>query len=296
MYHSKIISILLFAVSLFYIGCSETVAPVDDNSINIKFPIGKKAIYATGVYVGDSVDSLTPLGINIFALQFNSVSPKNDGVEYVGDIEIYNPLISGTDVYQDSGKIVVSVDDKWVLFQNSDIIGSGMIFLKRGEEVTDTTLVPTLLNNQFPVFPPKITPNTQYSVYRPASEESDTMRFIAGQRDFDVQNFAEWSDIYGSNKGLFYKTKHSIFDINLVLNFNGIIDERGVVVSSFPFKTVISSTEFPDGGDSVMTHSINRRIVDFIEPENVKDLSWYYNYVFENGLVFVEDKQSGIGR
>ncbi|MCF6269062.1 MAG: hypothetical protein L3J41_05080 [Melioribacteraceae bacterium] len=284
MHKSKIISILLLSASLFYIGCSETLVPPTDNSINIEFPIGKKAIYATGVYLGDSVDSLTPLGINIFSLQFNSVSPKTDGVEYIGEIEIYNPLISGTDVYQDSGKIVVSVDDKWVLFQNSDILGSGMIFMKRGAVIADTTLFPTSLNYQFPIFPKRITPNTQYSVYRPGSTDS---KFIAVQRDFDVKNYTDWNDIYGNIRGLYYETKHIIPDINWELNITGILDSKGVVVSSFPFKTVISSAEFPDGGDSVMTHSINRRIVDFTEPENVKDLLWYYDYVLENGLTYI---------
>ncbi len=290
----KIVILLpLILVVLFFTACAESVTPpVEDNSISIKFPIGKKAVYAVGVYSGD-VDSLETMFINIYSLQFDTVLTKENGLEYIGKVEytgrsLLDSITSLSDLGKTSGKIVVSIDNKWVLFQQSEVSGSAQIFMKRETNSTDTTLTPTLLENQFPVFPKKIEPNTFYSVYRPVS--ADTSRFLAVQRDFNVKDYTEWNDIYGNEKGLFYSTEHILkFSQDLILNFVGIIDEKGVVVSNYTLKTVISTIENPSGGDSLIVHTINRRIVDFTEPENVKELSWYADYVIENGLELLEE-------
>ena len=283
----------LILVVLFITSCSESVTPpVEDNSINIKFPIGKKAVYAIGTYSGE-VDSMETMFLNIFSLQFDSVLTKENGLEYIGKVEytgrsLIDSMTSIADFGPTSGKIVVSVDEKWVLFQQSEVMASAQIFLKRSSDDTDTTLTPTLLENQFPVFPKKIEPNTFYSVYRPVS--ADTSQFLAVQRDFDVKDYTEWNDIYGNEKGLFYKTEHILkFGQDLILNFTGIIDEKGVVVSNYTIKTIISTRDNPSGVDSVTIHTINRRILDFTEPENVKELSWYADYVIENGLELLEE-------
>lgn len=290
----NIMSVILILIALVYVACSESIAPqLNDNSINIEFPIGKKAVYAVGVYSGD-VDSLETMFINIYSLQFDTVLTKENGVEYIGKVEytgksLMDSITSISDLDKTSGKIVVSVDNKWVLFQQSEVSGSAQIFMKMNINDTDTTLIPTLAENQFPIFPKNIKPNTFYSVYRPIS--ADTSRFLAVQRDFDVKDYTEWNDIYGNEKGLFYSTEHILkFSQDLILNFVGIIDEKGVVVSNFTLKSVISTIENPSGGDSLTTHTINRRIVDFTEPENVKELSWYADYVIENGLELLEEE------
>ncbi|MBU0473328.1 MAG: hypothetical protein KKF62_04125 [Bacteroidetes bacterium] len=294
MHQFKIISVSFVLTSLFYFGCSNSVTPpIDNNSINIEFPINKKAVYAIGLYEGDLVDSLKPLGVNIFSLQFDTVITKADGLEYIGNIELYYSILDsslGTGAeFNSSGSIKVSVDNKWVLFQHSEIIESGSIFMKQTSILTDTTLIPTLLNNQFPVFPKKITPNTYYSVYRP---DDDTSYFIGVQRDLDVIDYVEWNDIYGNSRGLYYTTEHVLkFGNDMLLNFRGIIDKNGVVTSVITFEnSVISTINNPDGGDTVNVHQINRRIIDFTEPENVKELFWYADYVLENGLVYLEEK------
>ncbi|NOX66091.1 MAG: hypothetical protein GXO85_09940 [Chlorobi bacterium] len=297
----KIVILLpIIIVILFFTACSESVtSPVENNSISIKFPIGKKAVYAIGTYSGN-VDSMEIMFMNIYSLQFDTVLTKGNGLEYIGKVEytgksLMDSITSISDLGPTSGKILVSVDEKWVLFQQSEVLGSGQIFLKRDAINTDTTLTPTMLENQFPVFPKKIEPNTFYSVYRPVSADSmylrPSPRFLAVQRDLDVKDYTEWNDIYGNEKGLYYKTEHVIkIGDDLILNFVGIIDEKGVVVSNYTLKTVISTSEDPSGGDSITTHTINRRIVDFTEPENVKDLSWYADYVIENGLEFLDEK------
>ncbi|MDA3861703.1 MAG: hypothetical protein PF445_10785 [Melioribacteraceae bacterium] len=294
MKHSKIISILFILTSIFYFGCSESLTPpIDDNSINIEFPIGKKAVYAVGLYEGESVDSLQAWGVNIFSLQFDTVLTKTDGIEYIGNIELFYSILDsnlGTGAeFNSSSSIKVSIDEKWVLFQNSNIIGSSSIFMKRNSILSDTTLFPTFANNQFPVFPKKIIPNTFYSVYRPIAVDST---FLAAQRDFVVKDFAEWNDFYGSNSGLYYTTEHVLkFENEMEFDFKGIIDERGVVISVFTLENfVLSTVQNPDGEDTVTVHKINRRIVDFTEPENINELSWYSDYVLENGLKYLEEK------
>lgn len=283
-----IISLLFIITNLFNIGCSESLTPpINDESINIEFPIGKKAVYAIANCIGD-IDSLELEFVQIFSLEFDSVVSKFDRVEYVGKIENLNKSFLSEDsnkVYRDFSpeKIIVSIDDKWVLFQHSENYNSSMIFMKRASIETDTTSFPSHNLSQFPIFPKKITKNTFYSIYRPG----DDSLYIGVQRNFDVKNSIDWNDIYGTDKGLYYTTEHNIkFDDDLIFNFKGIIDARGIVTSIIRFDDMVRSTiNNPMGGDTITVHQINRRIVDFTEPENIKELSWYADLVRENGLV-----------
>ena len=294
MHKSKFISLIIIITSLLYLGCSETVTPPPEpNSIQIEFPIGKTAIYANGVYEGDSIDSLQLLGLNVFSLQFDSIITKSNGIEYIGNIGFYTISHGGNDsldneFYTEPVKIVVSVDDDWVLFQYSENYNSGLIFLKRNLLVSDTTIIPTFYNNQFPVFPSEIFPNRNYSVFRP---KDDSIRFLGVQRNFDVRDYSKWNDIYGDAEGLYYSTEH-ILHINddFTLYFRGIIDSKGVLISSYSKEMELFSAESPVPSDTVTVHQINRRIVDFTEPENIKELSWYSDYVLENGLSILEEQ------
>ncbi len=283
--------IVLFSLVLLVNGCNENITPpVNEDTIVINFPIGKKAVYAVGTYF-ENKDSLSSQYLSIYSLQFDAVQIKDNVTEYVGRVEEYNKLFNNPDSIfiggnqKGTGEITVSIDNKWVLFQHSDVIGSYQIFMKRNSTTTDTTLIPTLLASQFPTFPKTITSNTNYSIYRPGSDSF----FIPVQRDFEVHEAKTWTDIYGSSKGLYCKTEHHI--LSLVINFNAIIDSNGIVTSRSTMEDMIISTfEYPNGIDTVTSHTINRRIVDFTEPENIKDLSWYADYVSEHGLSFLEDQ------
>ena len=214
---------------------------------------------------------------------------NSTGIEYIGLEEVYYTQLSENGIFesQESGNIVVSVDDKWVLFQHSEFISGGQIFLKRNSILTDTTLIPTRLENQFPLFPKIVTPNTHYSVYRPGD---DSLYFLGVLRDLEVKDFVEWTDFYSSDRGLYYKTNHTIPNFNFEIEFNGIIDSKGIIVSRYSIELLNTSPESPDISDTVIAHTINRRIVDFTEPENIKELSWYADYVKENGLTYLEEK------
>ncbi len=283
--------VVLILIGLLNTGCSENLTPpIDDNSIDIEFPIGKKAVYAVGSHEGDKdSDTLEMLSISIFSLQFDSVITKTNAIEYIGQVVCYNSNLLENDSSeyvpiggQYAGNIVVSIDDKWVLFQESEVMGSAQIFMKRASTETDTTEIPTLHYNQFPVLPKRITPNTFYSAYRP---NDDSLHFLSVQRDFDVKEYVKFSDIYGMNEGLFYSTEQTLFiGNNFTLNYNGIIDSKGVVSSTTSVEWIIIGSSSPEPIDTVTQHLVNRRIVDFTEPENVKDLSWYSKYVIENGL------------
>lgn len=286
-FKSILLLVIFSLISLVNLGCSENlIPPLDDNSINIEFPIGKKAIYAIGFCTGFD-DSLITESVSIVSLQFDTVLSNNNAKEYIGNIDGYTKsfLIEDSNkVYMDfySGKVVLSMDDKWVLFQYSESINAFNLFFKQNIIQTDTTILPTFYYNQLPVFPKKIKENSFYSAYRP----SDHDLFGALQRDFDFKKFVEWNDEYENNIGIYFKTQHIMkFASNLNLEFKGIIDDHGVVISSIDFgKLPISTIENPMGTDSINVHQINRRLVDFTESENVRELSWYADLVREHGL------------
>jgi len=287
------ISLTLFLIILLFVGCNEDstalIPPVDDSAIEINFPIGKTAVYAVGTYF-ENEDSLSGQYLSIYSLQFDEMGIKNNVAEYSGKIEEHSRLFnnpdsifiggSGTDI----GTINVTIDNKWVLFQHSSVMGSYQIFMKRISTTTDSTLIPTFYANQLPMFPKILTSNTTYSVYRPGTDSL----FGPVQRDFEVHQEKTWTDIYGSSKGLYCETDHLVF--SFLLNFNAIFDSHGIVTSRLTVEdSIIRTVEYPDGVDTVTYHLINRRIVDFTEPENVKELSWYADYVSENGLALLEE-------
>lgn len=296
----QINAFLLLFVFSFIIGCSEEttplIPPVDDSAIEINFPIGKKAIYARGDYLGDNPDSLTEMFLTIYSLQFDTAVTKDNATEYIGIVERYSsPLFTNDsltlrifpDRYE-KGRILVTVDEKWVLFQNSEIMDAALMFMKRNSTIIDTTEFPNWLYGQLPVFPKRLAPNTMYQIVRPG----DGNMFFEFQRDFEIMDYIEWSDIYSSDKGLHYSTEYSIkFENDFTLNFSGIIDEKGIVLSRTIIDNYVTRTiDNPDGVDTTSLHLINRRIVDFTNPEYTHELSWYADYVKENGLTFLKDE------
>lgn len=282
------------------VGCIEEntplIPPVDESTIEINFPIGKKAIYAVGSYLGNS-DSLESYFLTIYSLQFNKISINDNSTEYVGIVERYNaPSIVSDSLpgatypeYYDEGKLLLSLDDKWVLFQNSEIIDAPMMFMKRSSLESDTTNIPNWLYSQFPIYPRYLTPNTAYSVIRP----SDGVDFLEIQREFEIMNYLEWDDIYGSDRGLHFSTEYILkFEDDYTLNYSGIIDETGIVVSTTTIDDfIIGGTIISNGvADTTSLHIINRRIVDFTNPDYTHELSWYAEYVKENGLLFLDNQ------
>ncbi len=152
---------------------------------------------------------------------------------------------------------------------------------------TDTTDYPNWLYGQFPVYPSKLAPNTSYSVVTPGNGDE----FVEIQRNFEVMDFLEWEDIYSSDKGLHYSTEYIInLEDGFNFNFSGIIDEKGIVLSKTVIDDfVIRTMNNLEGGDTTSLHLINRRIVDFTNPDYTHDLSWYAEYVKENGLLFLDN-------
>lgn len=293
------ISLTLFLLGLILVGCKEDstplIPPVDDSAIEISFPIGKKAIYARGDYLGDNPDSLTEMFLTIYSLQFDTAITKDNATEYIGSVERYSSPFFANDSlpgrifpeYYGKGRILVTVDEKWVLFQNSEIADAALIFMKRNSALSDTTDFPNWLYGQLPVFPKSIAPNTMYEIVRPG----DGDMFLEYQRDFEIMDYIEWSDIYGSDNGLHFSTEYSIkFENDLTLNFSGIIDEKGIVLSRTIIENFVTAIiDNPAGVDTTSLHLINRRIVDFTNPEYTHELSWYADYVKENGLHFLKD-------
>jgi hypothetical protein len=280
---------VLISLSLILTNCyEELIPPPNVEAITIEYPLGKKAIYAVGYYNGNT-DSLITEFITIYSLQFNTHTITNNIHEYKGIIESYGKPyfdIDSSQILVDklSGEVVLTVDSKWMLFQYGGFIGAGENFMKIEFTESDTTLVPTEEYNQFPLFPKEIIPNKAYSVYRPA----DDSLFLDVQRNLEFFDYNEWNDIYGNDRGVYYTTEHIIKDFGFTIDFRGLVDSQGLITSSSSFDLIVSSVTNPDVMDTVVSHRINRRIVNFTDPENVNELSWYADYVYENGLIYLE--------
>jgi hypothetical protein len=279
-------------VVFFYLGCSDNISPEEKDYLEINFPIGEKAIYAVGSYTGH-VDTLEEYFLSIYSLQFDTMQTSAIGVEYIGEIERYDVLhkVNHSLVYnpglnQISGKTTVSINDRWVLFQNSELADGFQIFMKTNIQETDTTALPTLVYNQVPMFPNRAEIFSSYSSFRPGSDSL----FIGVERNFNFEDYIEWSDVYGTNSGLYYTTEHILkFGNDFTFDFRGILDSNGVVISRSTFESIVTTAESPEAADTLTVHVINRRIVEFNDPDNIKDLSWYGEYVLQNGLTLFGD-------
>jgi len=286
--------VALTLILLLYFGCNDTLTPpIESDYVDVEFPVGKKAIYAVAVYTGD-VDSLKKMSLAIYSLQFDKVLTKANGVEYIGRIEHYDSIHFDYDgisidpsVFYESGEIIATVNDKWVLFQRSDVKSVFQIFMKRNSIKIDTTELPTEILTQLPMFPNRIEKNSSYSIFRPSADSS----FIGVQRNFDVEDYVDWNDNYGNGRGLYYTTEHILkFYGDYTINFRGIIDSRGVIISTTAMKRDISTIENPQAVDTITVYTVNRRIVDFGLPETMQELSWYAKNVSENGLKLLDKK------
>jgi hypothetical protein len=150
---------------------------------------------------------------------------------------------------------------------------------------TDTTYIPTEFYNQFPVFPRIMKPNTRYAVYRPGNNED----FLPVYRYFITDDFTTWNDPYGSDSGLSFSTKHFLFVVD-TLDYQGIIDEHGMIISQNYLKMVATTIEHPEGVDTLDYYILNRRIVDYSDAEGLHKLSWYADDAMENGFSLIEKR------
>jgi len=291
--------VALTLIGLLYFGCNDSLTPTtESDSIDVEFPVGKKAIYAVAVYSGD-VDSLKTMFLSVYSLQFDSILTNANGTEYIGRIEHYDSIHFDYDgisydpsVFYESGNIVVTVNDKWVLFQQSEVRSVFQIFMKSNSIESDTTELPTEFFNQLPMFPNRLEKNSSYSIFRPGEELSPGAEslFIGVQRNFEVEDYVDWNDIYGSNRGLYYTSEHKLeVGRDFTFDYRGIIDSEGVVVSTSTKESVITTLDNPDGIDTLSVHTVNRRIVDFGLPETMNELSWYAKNVSENGLKLLNE-------
>ncbi len=232
-----LLAIILFS-SLCFFGCSDDpTSPENENSIEVNFPINKKAVYAIGEYRQEPTDSTYIFFLlNIYSLEIKEVSETPNGREYIGEVIQYCMLKdnSGEFIHDpvqctDEGDFFISEFDDWILFQFTDLRGSEQILLKSNPEKVDTMLLPSRNKAQLPVLPRTIQPNSNYSSYRPANPDS----FGAVQRDFAVGDYMDWNDTYGSERGLYCKTNHIlVIDTPPLVSFSSIIDKRGIITSS----------------------------------------------------------------
>lgn len=293
----------LILLALLFMSVCHCVNKITESSekylIEVRFPTGKKSIYASATYIGHE-DSLSLSYLKIFSIQFDSTYTSNDTLYYKGCVKSFipdtfligpysrNTSISNALAYSDSGSIVVSFDEKWVLYQYSEVMDGYHIFMKAMVDSTiqtDTTYIPTEFYNQFPLFPRIIKPNTQYAIYRPGYEED----FVPVYRYFITDDFTTWSDSYGHNSGLLFSTKQSLF-YGDTLNYRGIIDAHGMIISQCYEKMIVTTIEHPEGADTLDYYVINRRIVDYSDAKDLHELSWYADDVMGNGFSLIEEK------
>ena len=144
----------------------------------------------------------------------------------------------------------------------------------------DTTRLPTEEYGYFSVFPHLLIENRTYAVYRPANSGAE-WGYVDVYREFVAGHPIIWEDAYGTDAGIQVSVLHIV--LGFTLNYDLIIDRHGIVVSKSSLMEYLT-----DGGgeliDSVMTQRINRRIVDYTVPSEVKTLSVYAAEVAENGL------------
>lgn len=290
----------LFLVLIFSIlaACADDKTH-SENSVDISFPTGKKAVFAVCSYV-DRGDSLTLVFAQIFSLQFDSTSSRNDTTYFYGDVDSYiSPeFLNGPRFKQNripemamrTGEVVVSLDKKWVLFQYSDHPDAYQILLKNAPESdtpADTMRTPTFSFGQFPLYPSSFSIGDEFVAYRPAS--NSTGEYVAVSREFRFGGEVLHTDAFGNISGLLAEIDHHIF--STTLEFNSIVDSHGFAISSYSTEQILTTE---DGApiDTTTVRFINRRIVDFSAPGSVLSLENYAAQVIENGLIPVSTNEN----
>ena len=273
---NKIISTFILLFTLITIQCSDSPTSSVE-SITVNLPMKKKTVHAIAYYSNyGTSDSLEHLRISSF--YFDSTFTSNDTTYLLGIYERLEPDFYDVPI---SGSILISLTNDWVFYQSSEIIDAGIDLIKPlSTSVVDTTSLPTDLYSYSPIFPRTLIPNSIYSIYRPANE-GDGWGYSGVYREFNVKNVINWKDQYGSDLGFEVIIKHVLFGFTIM--FNLIIDKHGIVNSQSSFTQYKKS---PKGAiiDSMLTYTINRRIIDFTNPTSVRSLSYYANEVREKGL------------
>jgi len=256
---------------ILYPGCITHIES-NNSSVKIEYPLNKKAVYAVCDYQ-DYSDSIAVQNIEISSILFDSTYSSGDTVYLTG--------IFSRDRESNSAPISAAVINNWILFEHSGIQEAGMIFLKPA--VTDTTALPDQFHNHFPIVPQKLKINSNYSITRPANEGSE-WGYAEVIRIFESNEFKKWTDFYNDDYGIKVNITHYLLGFSH--NFQTVFDAHGLVNSQWSYKNYITN-EHGDLIDSVLTHRINRRIVDYTGPGEVDDLQTYYNLVSENGLKII---------
>jgi hypothetical protein len=281
-------------------GCEKKVTGhSDDGPVNVSFPVGRKCVYASAAYA-DRVDSTGLLWLKIFSIQFDSTRASGDSLFYMGHVlRTQTPPVGPAAGFArspagrfsadtDSGGILVSVDRKWILFQNCDIQDGYDPFLKSGHRLradADTMSVPTEFFGQSPVYPRKPRPYGRYDAVRPSGENYSSLR-----RTFDFEGFRTWTGPFGSWRGLFFSVRHTLFETTAI-DMIGIMDSHGIVASQYASQMIRTAPDNPAGIDTLTFYHLNRRLVDFSDPATVKPLSWYADRVMREGLEPLEQPE-----
>jgi hypothetical protein len=280
MHLTNIFIALCLGIFLYACRGSSNPLPVEDY-IEINFPLNEETVYASS-FVIQSGDSIFLNGLHIFLLKFTNKTETEEGIKYTGLVTSYSPLAPSKDVSSKvtttQGEIFVTIKDNWVLYQYSDIYEVFNMFLKTA---TDTMDLPTQFENQFPSFPKKIVPFTQYGAFRP--ENSGLDRGYTGvYREFISSDFRSWSTAYSNYRGISITGIHQLMNINIEMDM--IIDEKGIVISQLFFGESYITNEQGVPLDTVSTYLINQRLVDYTGSDIISPLSYYADQLLSNEI------------
>ena len=266
------IFVLLLSIFTFY--CCDS--PTDSSDlITINIPINQKSVRAIAYYnTSGTSDSLMHLHVSSF--YYDSTFTRKDTTYLYG---IYERLDADSLNTFLSGRILLSLTDDWVFFQGGETYDAGMDLIKPLADVTvDTTSLPSELYSYFPIYPRTLNPHGAYSIYRPANE-GDCWGYGGIYREFNVGDPVNWNDPYGFSSGIEVFVKHIL--LGFTINFDLILDHHGIVNSQS--EMMVKDSE---GNTEIQTLLINRRIVDYSDPNSVNSLAFYVNEVMEKGLTY----------
>jgi hypothetical protein len=282
-------------------GCEKKVTGrSDDDRVNVAYPLGLKCVYASAGYA-DRVDSTGLLWMKIFSIQYDSTRLSGDTLFYLGRVfrtvsfpsypPAPIPLSPGGIVPAgpDSGRLVVTVDRKWVQYQYCGIADGYEPFLKsarRSGADADTMAFPTEFFGQTPVYPAGPKPYGRYDAIRPSGGTTGSL-----QRTFIFEGIRTWTGPFDSGQGLFFSVRHTLFETTAI-DMIGIMDSHGIVASQYSTELPWVTPQDPATPvDTLTYYQLNRRLVDFSDPATVKPLSWYADRVMRDGLESLEQPE-----
>lgn len=270
---SRYVYFLMIVVLLMQ--CRRIQDYIADQNISIDFPLNKKAVYAIGTYF-DYGDSTTLQFLEIASLQFDSTYTAGDTLYLDGQYASHS----------DNNRTPISVAfiNDWILFEYSESMSAGEVFLKPKVLMdNDTTALPDRFHNHFAVAPQTMESNAAYTIVRPENY-GDEWGYLEVVRTFDCKYQVEWADGFGSASGMAVTVTHELMDFNHT--FHSIFDEHGLLNSQWSFETELT-TQTGEGIRDILVHRINRRIVDYSDPSEVGDLKTYHDLVRKTGMKIV---------